>query len=284
MRSLAREGEAVARWDVARAARPGRCAGAGLAGFRDLGTGPVAVGLVPRPAVTVVVEFGDGPFSVVDGSGRRHRGSLAAGLVPPGGARLRGEGVTCVEVHLPPPTAFRVLGIRPAELAGGVVPLDALWGRDLARLREQLWAAPSWRERFALTDAVPSDRSGTGPSADPEVARAWHRIVAARGRIRIGELAAEVGWSRGRLWSGFRSQIGLTPKRAAMLVRFRYAAHRLVAGASAAAVAAECGYVDQSHLHHETVAFTGLTPAALAGDPGVTVDDTGWTDPRPGGR
>lgn len=45
-------------------------------------------------------------------------------------------------------------------------------------------------------------------------------IVASRGRVRVDDLAAEVGCSRKRLWSRFRSQVGLSPKRAAMLVRF----------------------------------------------------------------
>ena len=43
-------------------------------------------------------------------------------------------------------------------------------------------------------------------------------MVASRGRVRVERLAAEVGWSRKRLWSRFRSQIGLTPKRSAQLI------------------------------------------------------------------
>jgi transcriptional regulator GlxA family with amidase domain len=66
------------------------------------------------------------------------------------------------------------------------------------------------------------------------VAWAWHQIVLSRGLIRVDALAAEVGWSRKRLWSRFHSQIGLPPKRAARLVRFDHAAHRLTAGEDAA--------------------------------------------------
>jgi hypothetical protein len=50
------------------------------------------------------------------------------------------------------------------------------------------------------------------PSIDPEVAYTWRRTVTSRGRVRVHGLADEVGWSRKRLWSRFRSQIGLTPK------------------------------------------------------------------------
>jgi AraC-like DNA-binding protein len=84
-------------------------------------------------------------------------------------------------------------------------------------------------------------RIETGPVVDPEVAYAWRQMVRGHGRVRIDELAAETGWSRKRLWSRFRSEIGLTPKRAAQLVRFDRAAHLLAAGENIADVAAESG-------------------------------------------
>jgi hypothetical protein len=36
-------------------------------------------------------------------------------------------------------------------------------------------------------------------------------MIRSRGRIRVEGLAAEIGWSRKRLWSRFRSQIGIAP-------------------------------------------------------------------------
>ncbi|GHF27796.1 hypothetical protein GCM10018772_61780 [Streptomyces fumanus] len=79
----------------------------------------------------------------------------------------------------------------------------------------------------------------------------WWLMRTSRGRVRVDSLANEVGWSRKRLWSRFRSQIGLTPKHAARLVRFDHAAHLLAAGNAVAQVATESGYVDQAHLHRE---------------------------------
>lgn len=124
-------------------------------------------------------------------------------------------------------------------------------------------------------------------SVDPEVVWAWHQIVVSRGLIRVDGLAAEVGWSRKRLWSRFHSQIGLPPKRAARLVRFDHAVHRLTAGEDAAQVAAECGYADQSHLHRDVVVFTGVTPTGVANQPWLAVDAIAWTShatPAPDSR
>ena len=107
----------------------------------------------------------------------------------------------------------------------------------------------------------------------------WLRMVTSHGGARVEGLAAETGWSRKRLWSRFRAQIGLTPKRAAQLVRFDHAAHRLAAGHSAARVAAEIGYADQSHLHRDVKAFAGVTPRAVAAAPWLAVDDVAWAAP-----
>ena len=130
-----------------------------------------------------------------------------------------------------------------------------------------------------ITEAALARRYQAGRAADPEVAFAWRQMVASRGCLRVERLAAEVGWSRKRLWSRFRSQIGLTPKRAAQLVRFDHAAHRLAAGHSAALVAAESGYTDQSHLHRDVKTFAGVTPTAVAAAPWLAVDDFAWAAP-----
>jgi methylphosphotriester-DNA--protein-cysteine methyltransferase len=80
------------------------------------------------------------------------------------------------------------------------------------------------------------------------------------------------------LWSRFYSQIGLPPKRASKLVRFDHAVHHLAAGGDAAQVAADSGYADQSHLHRDVVEFTRATPATVAREPWLAVDDIAWPD------
>jgi transcriptional regulator GlxA family with amidase domain len=129
-----------------------------------------------------------------------------------------------------------------------------------------------------MADALLGAQRETGRLVDPEVAWAWQRMAVSRGRVRVDRLAAELGWSRKRLWLRFQSQIGLSPKRAAKLVRFDHAAHRLIAGTDAAQVAADGGYSDQSHLHRDIVDFTGVTPATLPGEPFLAIDDIAWPD------
>ncbi|GAA2067788.1 helix-turn-helix domain-containing protein [Streptomyces albiaxialis] len=281
MRSPApeREGDDTLVWNVACPTRPSSVPGVAMAGFSDRGRLPEGQRLIPHPAVTLVLDFGPAPPVVDAADGRRHRGSLVAGLGLGGALWARGDDLACVQVRLSPVTAGAALGVRPDELEGAVVPLDALWGRDAARIGERLGEAASWEERFALTDALLARRCAAATPAnavDPEVNRAWDRLVASRGRARVERLADEVGWSRKRLWSRFRAQVGMGPKRAAKLVRFDHAAHRLAAGHDTARVAAEGGYTDQSHLHRDVVAFTGVTPTGVARASFLTVDETAW--------
>jgi AraC-like DNA-binding protein len=266
-------------WDIARRSGPGRVPGVSMAGFRDRGTAPFELRAVPHSAVTLVIEFGAGRLVIDHAAGREQQGSVIGGLAV-GSLQVRGEGIECLQVRLSPVVAHAALGASPRDVGHTVVTLEDVWGRDAARIRDQLSQAPSWDERFAIADAILLRRHEVGPSVDREVARAWERIAASRGQVRVDELALETGWSRARLWSRFRSQIGLSPKRAARLVRFDHAAHHLAAGLSPARVAAEGGYADQSHLHRDVLSFTGATPIGVAGAPWLAVDDVAWPEYR----
>lgn len=262
-------------WDITRPSRPPRVPGVTMAGFHDRTTAPFELQAVPHSAVTLIIPFGEGRLDIDHAAGRDLPGGLVAGLAfDP--LQARGEGIDTLQVRLPPVVAHSVLAAPAGDLGRAVITLEDVWGRDAGRVRDRLGDAQTWDERFAIADAALLRRYETGPSVDPETAGAWDRIVASRGRIRVDELAADTGWSRRRLWSRFGSQIGLSPKAAARLVRFDHAAHQLAAGLGASRVAAESGYADQSHLNRDVRSFTGTTPAALARAPWLAVDDVAW--------
>ncbi|WP_121746174.1 helix-turn-helix domain-containing protein [Streptomyces sp. E2N166] len=248
-----------------------------MAGFRQRAPERVEIAMVAHPSVTLFVDLSDGGSLVHNTPGRRDIGSTVVGLVP-GDLRLGGRaagGIECLQIRLSPVLAAAVLGAS-TDLSGRVVSLEDVWGRDAGRAEDRLRAAASWDERFVIAVDALDRRLSTRPPLDPEVAAAWRLMLTSRGRVRVDSLANELGWSRKRLWSRFRSQIGLTPKRAARLVRFDHAAHLLAAGNAAARVAAASGYADQAHLHREVAAFTGTTPTALAAAPWLAIDDVAW--------
>jgi AraC-like DNA-binding protein len=257
--------------------------GVTMAGFRDRGITPPGLRLIPHPAVALVLVF-DGTVAVEDSAGRQQRGSFVMGLgFGERLAALRADAFQCLQVRLSPVVAHAVLGGVVADLGNTAVTLDDLWGREAARISERLGDLESWADRFAWIDAWLARRCAAAPASRvaPEVAWAWRRIAAGRGTVRIEHLANELGWSRKQLWSRFRSQVGLSPKRAARLVRFDHAVHGLVAGQDPAGVAADGGFTDQSHLHRDVAAFTGLTPATVVDEPFLAVDDIAWGWPGP---
>jgi AraC-like DNA-binding protein len=264
-------------WDIAVPSRPDRLPGVSMAGFCARTADHVDLEVVPYPAATVVIDLSGG-LVADDASGQPKRGSVAAGLAP-GTVRALGRDIECLQMRLSPLLAHAVLGAS-SDLGGTMVTLHDLWGREATQIQERLRAASSWDERFAMAQAMLARRWDEGRAVDPEVAFVWRQLVASRGQARVESLALEAGWSRKRLWSRFRSQIGIAPKRAAQLIRFDHAAHRLAAGHSAALVAAETGYADQSHLHHDVMAFAGVTPTAVAVAPWLAVDDIAWAAPR----
>ncbi|SEB07307.1 MULTISPECIES: helix-turn-helix domain-containing protein [unclassified Mycobacterium] len=258
----------AAVWDLAIPAH--RQPGLAMAGFRGRAPSQLALQLVPYPAVTVFIEFGDG--TLIDAAGVHRTGGGVVGLAP-GTVTAVGRKVDCLQIRLSPVFARAVFGDCDPT---GVLPLDAVWGRAAQRLCDRLHAASSWDERFAIATMELARRRESGPAVDPEVAAAWHAMVHSHGQIRIERIADEIGWGRKRLWSRFGTQIGLPPKRAAQLIRFDDAAHRLATGAAPAEVAGACGYADQSHLHRDARLFAGLTPAGVAEAPWLDVDPVAW--------
>ncbi|MEV6769319.1 helix-turn-helix domain-containing protein [Nocardia sp. NPDC051030] len=253
--------ESDVRWDFAETGDAGPL-GAAMIGYRAVSPGGLDLRVAGAAAVTVLIEFGEHGLIIDDADGQRTLGGFVAGLSQ-SAMRIRSEQTACIEIRLSPIQAYSLLGIAPTDLGRGAIGLEELWGERARRLREQLASTRSWDERFSLTKSFLAQCERPRRTPDSEVLEGWNRIVTSGGQVKIGELAESLGWSHKRLWGRFESQIGLTPKRAAMLVRFRSAVDGLLAGRPAADVAMDCGYSDQAHLCRDVSIFTERSPGAL---------------------
>jgi AraC-like DNA-binding protein len=166
-----------------------------------------------------------------------------------------------MQFNLDPLAARALVGMPLHELAGLTVPTEEILDPFLV---ERLAEASDWDARFALLDAVLAPAlADARPSR--EVAWAWQRLREKHGRVAVGELAAELGWSRKRIVARFRDEIGLPPKAVARLLRFEHA--RELAGTMPwGELAFECGFSDQSHLIAEFRRITGRTPETFLQD------------------
>ena len=230
----------------------------GYAGFTEA-TSPRHLVLPATTAVPLVVKLRDSP----------HR--PPAFVMGGHGSSIVLEGACApsyLEVLLAPLGAYRLLGLPLDQLSGQTVDLVEVLGPAGRRLAAHLRDNPSWRQRFALLDEFLLRRLDDGPRPAPEVARTWQRLVATGGRVPIGRLASEVGWSHKHLIARFRQQVGVGPKTAARLVRFNSVWRRLDQRRPLdwGLVAAESGYADQAHLIRDFRQFTGWTPTQFPAD------------------
>jgi AraC-like DNA-binding protein len=166
---------------------------------------------------------------------------------------------------------FTLLGLRLmlgrpiAELTNQVVELSDVFGADADRLSARLYETPSWAARFALLDSEILARIAKSRAVPAPVIGSYHCLVRSGGAISIGRLAHASGCSQKHLIGQFASNIGLTPKVFARVLRFGRAA-KLLAGDDRRAltdIALDCGYYDQSHFIRDFRAFAGVTPSAL---------------------
>jgi AraC-like DNA-binding protein len=163
-----------------------------------------------------------------------------------------------LQLELDPLGVRTLFGVTAAELSGEVADLAEF---GLGSLPERLRELPTWAERFTLLDDVLAARAVEPVAPPPELGEAWRRLRGADGRVRVADLAVEVGWSRRHLGERFRTELGLAPKQAARVLRFERAARLLRGGhLDLAALAVECGFYDQAHLTNEWHALAGCTP------------------------
>ncbi|MET9203903.1 helix-turn-helix domain-containing protein [Streptomyces bacillaris] len=226
----------------------------------------------PGRVLTAVISLSDPmemAVGVGDGSPVTRFDSVAGGLMCRSVAIHHDGRQHGVQVSLTPRGARAVYGMPAAALAHGLVPLDELLGALGVEPVDRLRAATTWAARFAVLDELFLRAVGRGGGerlfrARPEVAEAWRRLVAAQGRVQVGAVATELGWSRRYLTERFRDEVGLSPKTFARVLRFEHAHHLATAHDPLpwADVAAVSGYADQAHLVRDWREFTGRSPTA----------------------
>jgi AraC-like DNA-binding protein len=222
--------------------------------FRVRGAAPLSHRLWPDGCISLVwiLPAGGRPFAVLEGP------HLRAHDVPvePGtaywGARFW------------PDAGGAVAGIAASELRDVSVPAPLPFRAGLDALAAEGSDVPEARAAAAL-DAMLLPLVRAARPLDDAVRRAVLAIVAARGDAPVAAVAAGIGLGERQIQRRFRTAVGLTPKQFARIRRLREAAAGVLAPRQPAwaAVAAELGYADQSHLIHEFSQLTGLTPVAF---------------------
>jgi AraC-like DNA-binding protein len=239
----------------------------GYAGYVERMNEPLGRLEAPFAGVVLIVSFAK-KLRVVDaGGGDRSHTSFVGGLSDGPTYTEHAGDQFGIQIDLTPLAARALLGVPMVELTNRVVDLDDVVGPRADQLVDRLYDAGSWEERFLLLDATLGRRFGESEPPHPALVHAWSRLSESHGRMEIGDLCREVGWSRRYLTTRFREEIGLAPKTLARVLRFQRVAALLARGAGPrfAEIAYECGYYDQAHLNRDFREFAGTTPGDYVG-------------------
>lgn len=116
----------------------------------------------------------------------------------------------------------------------------------------------------ARANAVGDVLAGHAARSSSAVTAAAWRLVANWGQQPLDRLTADTGLGARQLERRFLDEVGIRPKLLARICRFQrvFAALEGTPG-SWAAVAADCGYYDSSHLIRDFREFAGETPSQL---------------------
>jgi AraC-like DNA-binding protein len=226
--------------------------------------------VVPDGRPELILNLGEPLESASDGRWLRQPTFFFAGQIsspmllrPCGRAKIIG-------VRFRPEGASRVFRCPMHELAGLVVPLEALsprLHRELQPVRGMDCIASQWRfvDR-ALSVAARHAAYHAARNSDAAIAFALDTAIETAGLISVSGLAKQANLSNRQLERRFLDTVGMTPKRFCRIRRFQRVLQAMEApGAKWADAAVECGYYDQAHLIRDFRRFSGLTPACLLG-------------------
>lgn len=163
--------------------------------------------------------------------------------------------------RLHPLAATHLIGPYLAELAGVWWPLERFIGEPAVELSKRI-ASVDEAQAAAVFDAFFFERL-VDPDVDWRLTQSLAAIFARQGRVTVAELACIAGATDRTLRRMFETQVGLTPKRLARIVRMQAALQRVQEGTDWARIASELGYADQAHLCREMNQLAGDSPARI---------------------
>jgi AraC-like DNA-binding protein len=206
--------------------------------------------VLPDGSTHLIFELGEGPAPL----------RVAGPSVRPAMLVMRGH-VRGLSLKLRPGAAVSLFGTSAHELAHRVVPWDLLVGPGQRSLPERLQEAATDAARVAILGQALRPLLGE-PDHAP-LRKVGHVAALLRGAHPppIAAAAESAGMTERRLQQLFQEHVGLSPRTWRRLARMHACLRLLRRGppTSWAALAAECGFTDQSHLGHEFRAICGLT-------------------------
>ena len=186
-------------------------------------------------------------------------GTLSRPWLVRGGSRVRTLGI-----RFRPGAAAVLLDVDLSGTADREIDLLPILGQAAAEMAEAVSHARTTKQMLSAAHRGLM-RIATGRLHQvPRTRDAVRRLRSSEGTTRVEVLAGSLGVSRRTLERSFRSELGISPKRYARIVRLNAVLASLAAEARTEAIdlAVGAGYFDQAHLLRD---FRSLTGGRLRG-------------------
>jgi AraC-like DNA-binding protein len=217
--------------------------------------------ILPGPETGLWVNLNRDAFRSFDDAGQVSRvpGAMLAGPTSRASVIEFEQGHAHLSVMFTLGAADRFTGSSLAAARDELVPLELLWGRSGACLRERLLEAGTPEDALLVMEDVLLEQMTDTLALDRAVIAAAGAL--SRG-VPVGQVADDLGLLPRTLRRRFTAQVGLTPKRFARVQRLQRVVRALDGRTSVdwADAAARHGYADQPHLADEFRALAGVTP------------------------
>ena len=203
--------------------------------------------ILPDGRAELIFHYGE-PFARRVAGARvevQPRAMFVGQITAPACLQPRGmAGVAAIRLR---PEATGLFGPTAAAVTDTFLPLDSLTRTD--RVLEQLAGATTDRDRIDVLERFLTRSLRAMPR--PEVAFATECLIRHGGALSIDAVATWAGVPRRQLERRFQSDVGVSPKSFARLLRMNRAARLILSDASLADIAAACGYCDQAHMSND---------------------------------
>lgn len=221
--------------------------------------------IVPDGNPELVIHYGH-PFAefATDGEARPQPRAFVMGQMTRPLALNANEGLAGVlGVRFHPHGARALIGAAMDEFVDCRLTLSDLANRSTERLVDEIANAPGARARADILERFVASLAGANARHQDNGVTAWtNEIARVQGRLSISKLASDAGLSLRQFERRFRSQVGVSPRLYANVIRFRTVFDSLSDGTRHdwARLALSAGYFDQSHMIRDFRRFLGCSP------------------------
>jgi AraC-like DNA-binding protein len=145
------------------------------------------------------------------------------------------------------------------------IELEAIWGRSVNEILEQMHEAASDEELVTLLNSFFENKLLPQQTSASYINYTVHQLEKCNGNVNIQQLEKKLGISSRHLERLFKAKVGLTPKEISKIIRLNSAFSCLEKNPSMSltSLAYESGYYDQAHFSKDFKKIAGISPAKL---------------------